>query len=148
MDSYAPLLEKTRLPQPSLQKFAVTSIFQKLRSAPNHLDPESDPGRRAISHCLASTSPNVVDQSVRELCRLVTDSVVAVNFGLLELQSALEGSDPRFVAVFVKGLGFLVRYGFQKNNASWRFASTETHPFVKVLVVFTKTIVNLVISNS
>lgn len=57
---------------------------------------------------------------------------MSISRGLLELQSALEGTDPKFVAVFVKGLGFLVRYGFQKNNASWRFNSTETHPFVKV----------------
>ena len=52
--------------------------------------------------------------------------------GLLELQSALEGTDSKFVTVFVKGLGFLVRHGFQKHNASWRFHSMETHPFVKV----------------
>ncbi|KAL1356400.1 hypothetical protein HN51_008419 [Arachis hypogaea] len=128
MDSYDPLLEKTRLPQPSLQKFAVASIFQNIRS-----DPHSDPGRRAISQCLNSSSPNVVDTSVRELCRLVTDSVVPLQFALLELHSALEGSHTRFVPVFVKGLGFLVRYGFQKNNATWQFSSTETHPFVKVL---------------
>ncbi|KAF7819538.1 protein RST1 isoform X1 [Senna tora] len=133
MESYAPLLEKTRVPQPSLQKFAVISIFSKLRSAPKYLDSESEPGRDAISQCLNSSSPAVVDQSIRELCRLVTDSLVGVSRGLLELQSALEGADPKFVAVFVKGLGFLVRHGFQKNNASWRFNSTETHPFVKVL---------------
>ncbi|KAK4282352.1 hypothetical protein QN277_013739 [Acacia crassicarpa] len=133
MESFAPLLEKTRVPQPSLQKFAVISIFSKLRSAPKYLDPQSDPGRDAIAQCLNSSSSSVVDQSVRELCRLVTDSVVDISRGLLELQSALEGTDPKFVVVFVKGLGFLVRLGFQKNNASWRFKSTEAHPFVKVL---------------
>lgn len=132
MESYGPLLEKTRVPQPGLQKLAVNSIFSKLRSAPKYLDPESEPGRRAITQCLTSASPNVVDQSVRQLCRLVTDSVISVNRGLMELQSALEGSDPKLVPVFVKGLGFLVRFGFRNNNASWRFPSTLTHPFVMV----------------
>lgn len=61
------------------------------------------------------------------------DSQIDVSRGLLELQSALEGCDPRFVDLFVKGLGFLVRIGFQKNGFKWRFgSSTENHPFVKV----------------
>ncbi|KAE8021495.1 hypothetical protein FH972_007379 [Carpinus fangiana] len=134
MDSYAHLLERIRVPQPSLQKFAVISIFSKLRSAPKYLDSESEPGREAISQCLHSPSPAVVDQSVRELCRLVTDSQMDISRGLLELQSALEGSDPKFSGLFVKALGFLVRFGFQKHNGSWRFASAETHPFVKILL--------------
>ena len=132
MDSYAPLLERTRVPQPSLQKFAVISIFSKLQSAPKHLDSESEPGRDAISQCLHSASPPVVDQSVRELCRLVTDSHFDISRALLELQSALEGSDLNFVRLFVKAIGFLVRTEFQKSNGEWRFTSTETHPFVKV----------------
>ena len=132
MDPYTPLLEKTRVPQPSLQKFAVTTIFSKLRAAPKYLDSDSEPGRDAIAQCLHSNSPAVVDQSVRELCRLVMDSQIDVPRGLLELQSALEGCDPRFVDLFVKGLGYLVRLGFEKNNFKWRFSSTENHPFVKV----------------
>ncbi|KAF2308483.1 hypothetical protein GH714_009909 [Hevea brasiliensis] len=133
MDSYIPLLEKTRVPQPSLQKFAVVSIFTKLRSAPAYLNPESDPGRDAISQCLHSSSPAVVDQTVRELCRLVSDSKLEVSRGLLELQSALEGADSKFVGLFVKGLGFLIRIGFQRNHGSWRLGSPVNHPFVKIL---------------
>ncbi|KAE9585989.1 hypothetical protein Lalb_Chr24g0397171 [Lupinus albus] len=133
MDSYTSLFDKTKLPQPSLQRHAVISIFSKLRSSPKHLNADSEPGRHVITQCLNSPSTHVVDQSVRELCRLVTDSVLSVNRGLLELQSALEGSDPKTVPVFVKGLGFLVRFGFQKNNASWHFTSPQAHPFVKVL---------------
>ncbi|KAA8530205.1 hypothetical protein F0562_004914 [Nyssa sinensis] len=133
MDSYSPLLERTRVPQPSLQRFAVISIFEKLRSAPSSLDPDSDPGRDAITQCLHSTSPAVVDQSVREICRLVKDSKIELSRGLLELQSALEGTDSRFVNVFVKGLGFLVRFGFQKNSSLFRVHSSESHPFVKIL---------------
>lgn len=132
MDSYAPLLEKIRVPQPSLQKLAVISIFTKLRSAPEYLDSESGPGREAIAQCLQSTSPAVVDQSVRELCRLVTDSHMEISRGLLELQSALDGSDAKFVDLFVKGVGFMVRFGFQKNTGSWKLSLTETHPLVKV----------------
>ncbi|KAB2610199.1 protein RST1-like [Pyrus ussuriensis x Pyrus communis] len=134
MDSYTPLLEKTRVPQPSLQKYAVISIFSKLRSAPKYLDSDSEPGREAISQCLHSTSPAVVDQSVRELCSLVADSKIDISRGFLELQSALEGSTPKFVDLFVKGLGFLVRFGFQRSNGKWSFSSAaETHPFVKIL---------------
>ncbi|KAM7509889.1 hypothetical protein LguiB_008764 [Lonicera macranthoides] len=133
MESYSPLLERTRVPQPSLQSFAVISIFDKLRSAPPHLGVNSDPGRDAITQCLNSTSPAVVDQSVRELCRLVKDSKLELSRGLLELQSALEGSDSRFVDVFVKGLGLLVRLGFQKDSSLFRFHSSENHPFIKIL---------------
>ncbi|XAR51899.1 hypothetical protein NMG60_11006692 [Bertholletia excelsa] len=133
MDSYSSLLERTRAPHPSLQRFAVISIFEKLRSAPAQLDSDSGPGSDAITQCLRSASPAVVDQSVRELCRLVKDSKFDLARGLLEFQSALEGCDSRFVDVFVKGIGFLTRYGFHKNNRSLRSCSFETHPFVKVL---------------
>ncbi|XP_057947860.1 protein RST1 isoform X1 [Malania oleifera] len=133
MDSYSSLLDRLRVPQPSLQRLAVISVFEKLRSSPSHLNADSNPGGEAISQCLLSSSPSVVDQSVRELCRLVTDSKMDISRGLLELQSALEGSDSRFVQLFVKALGFLVRFGFQNNNSAFRFNSTETHPFVKVL---------------
>lgn len=53
--------------------------------------------------------------------------------GLLELQSAIEGSNSRFVNVFVKAIGFLVHFGFQKNISLFRVESPESHPFVKVL---------------
>ncbi|KAK2988748.1 hypothetical protein RJ640_027987 [Escallonia rubra] len=131
MDSYAPLLERTRVPQPSLQKLAVISIFDKLRLSPPHLNAESDSGGDAVTQCLRSASAPVVDQSVREICRLVNDSKLDLHRGLLELQAGLEGSGPRFVDVFVKGLGFLVRLGFQKHSSTFRFYSTGSHPFVK-----------------
>lgn len=128
MDSYTPLLEKTRIPQPSLQKLAIVSIFEKFRSAP-----PSDAGRDAISRCLRSASAAVVDQSTRELCRLVKDAKFDVSGGLLELQSALEdSSNPQFTVVFVKAIGLLTRLGFERNPESFRFSSSENHPFVKV----------------
>ncbi|PPR81272.1 hypothetical protein GOBAR_AA39444 [Gossypium barbadense] len=133
MDSYTSLLEKTRLPQPSLQKFAVISIFSKLQTAPVHLGPDSDPGAQAISQCLQSSSPAVVDQSVREVCRLVLNSNMNLSRALLELQSALEGSDPKLVPLFVKSLGFLVCVGYERSNGSWKPESHEDHPFVKIL---------------
>lgn len=132
MDSYSPLLEKARVPQPSLQKFAVVSIFSKLRTSPAHLGPDSEPGRDVITQCLNFSSPAVVDQTVREFCRLVADSKFDLSLGLLELQSALEGSDPKFVTLFVKALGYLVRLGFERFNGSWKFGATENHPFIKV----------------
>ncbi|KAL1203391.1 Protein RST1 [Cardamine amara subsp. amara] len=125
--SYAALLEKTRVHQPSIQRFAVISVFSKLRSG------ESEAGREAISFCLTSQSITVVDQSVRELCRLVSDSVLDLSRGLLELQSALEGCDSKLVSIFVKGLGFLIRVGYEKKIGNWKFNSTENHPFVRIL---------------
>ncbi|EOA23150.1 hypothetical protein CARUB_v10016560mg [Capsella rubella] len=133
MASYAPLLEKTRVPQPSIQRFAVISVFSKLRSAPERLGSESEAGREAISFCLTSDSVTVVDQSVRELCRLVSDSVLDLSRGLLELQSALEGCDTKLVSLFVKGLGFLIRIGYEQRDGNWEFSSTENHPFVRIL---------------
>lgn len=133
MDTYTPLLEKTRVPQPSLQKYAVISIFEKLRLAPPHLGPDSDAGREAITYCLSSKSPSIVDQAVRELCRLVKDSKLDISRGLLEIQSSLEGCDQRFVSLFVKAIGFLLILGFQKNPISFQFLSSEVHPFLKVI---------------
>ncbi|KAG2261355.1 hypothetical protein Bca52824_068434 [Brassica carinata] len=130
MASYATLLEKTRVPQPSIQRLAVISVFSKFRSAP---ESESETGREAISFCLTSESITVVDQSVRELCRLVSDSVLDLSGGLLELQSALEGCDSRLVPLFVKGLGFLIRIGYEQRDGNWKFNSTENHPFVRIL---------------
>ncbi|XP_011098433.1 protein RST1 [Sesamum indicum] len=129
MDSYAPLLEKIRIPQPSLQKLAVISIFDKFRSIP-----PSNHGRDAVSLCLRSTSPAVVDQSTRELCRLVKDSKLDISTGLLELQSALEeSSSPQFAGVFIKAIGLLTRLGFEEKPYSFRFNSSDNHPFVKIL---------------
>ncbi|XP_019185386.1 PREDICTED: protein RST1 isoform X4 [Ipomoea nil] len=133
MDAYSSLLEKIRIPQPSFQKLAVISIFEKLRSAPPHLGPDSHPGTEAITQCLHSASPAVVDQSVRELCRLVRDSKLDLSRGLLELQSALEATASRFVNLFVRGLGYLVRLGFLNNPHSFQFQASETHPFVMIL---------------
>lgn len=132
MDSYTPLLEKTRIPQPSLQKLAVVSIFEKFRSAP-----PSDAGRDAISRCLRSASAAVVDQATRELCRLVKDSKLDISTGLLELQSALEeSSNLQFSSVFIKAIGLLTRLGFEEKPSSFRFYSSENHPFVKVTPLF------------
>ena len=129
MDSYTPLLERTRVPQPSIQSYAVISIFDKFRSSPPHL---IDAGREAIAQCLLSSSPAVVDQSVRQLCRLVIQEKFKLSDALMELQSALEASQSRFVDVFVKALGFLVRLGFRNHPHSFRFSSSNAHPFVKV----------------
>lgn len=136
MEAYAPLLVRTRVPQPSLQRYAVIQIFDKLRSTPSILNSISDFEREAITQCLQSSSLAVVDQSVRELCRLVKDSKLDPSFALLELQSSLEGCPPRFVNVFVKGIGFLVRFGFcTRRFGSQNFVDApENHPFIKVIL--------------
>ncbi|KAG8486526.1 hypothetical protein CXB51_020010 [Gossypium anomalum] len=46
---------------------------------------------------------------------------------------ALEGSDPKFVPLFVKSLGFLVCVGYERSNRSWKPESHEDHPFVKII---------------
>ncbi|KAK7381419.1 hypothetical protein VNO78_34092 [Psophocarpus tetragonolobus] len=132
MEWYGPLLEKTRVPQPSLQKLAVDAIFSQLRSAAAHLNPDSQPGSQAISQCLTSSSPHVVDRSVRHLCRLAADSLISVSRASLELLSALSASHPKLVPLFVKGFAFLVRHHFP-NYAS---SPTHSHPFVRVIPSF------------
>ncbi|KZV19363.1 focadhesin-like [Dorcoceras hygrometricum] len=129
MEAYAPLLEKTRIPQPSLQRLAVICIFVKIRS-----EPSSSAGIHALNLCINSGSPAVLDQSTRELCRLVKDSKFDLSTALLELHSALESSSsPQSRCVFIKAIGFLVRFGFQEKPSSFRFHSSEIHPFVKIL---------------
>ncbi|KAH0467444.1 hypothetical protein IEQ34_004682 [Dendrobium chrysotoxum] len=136
MDStYAALLEKTRLPQPSFQRFAVVSLFRHLESSLGALGPNSGVCHDAISQCLRSPFAAVVDQAVHELCRLVAvGDRLSISVALIELQSALEGCEKRFVPVFVKGIGFLCRFAFCIDS-SWgrRFERVDLHPFVKVL---------------
>ncbi|KAG9459403.1 hypothetical protein H6P81_003911 [Aristolochia fimbriata] len=132
MDFYSLLLERTRSAIPSIQRYAVISIFEKVRSALSPSHSEFQAGRSAISQCLSSQSFEVLDQSVREICRLVREGKLNVSEGLLELQAALEGVDPRAVDVFVKGIGFICCLAF-KRDPSWSFESQGSHPFVRVL---------------
>lgn len=131
--SYGPLLERTKLPQSSLQRHAVAFLFRKLKDDRPPLGLASDPGRKALSLCLCSTAPAVADQAVRELCHLIVEGRLEPSEGLVELQSALEGCDPLFVPVFVKGIGFLCRFAF-RSDPQWgrRFDPVSLHPFVKV----------------
>ncbi|MCL7043378.1 hypothetical protein MKW94_013584 [Papaver nudicaule] len=128
MEVYTSLLERTRVLQPSIQRFAVISIFEKLRSSNSNTD--SDSGKIIISQCLNSNSSHVVDQSVRELCRNVKLGFMNPSLGLLELQSVLEGCDSRFVDLFVKGIGFIINFQFQKLGFSLDY---QEHPFVKLV---------------
>ncbi|KAI3970453.1 hypothetical protein MKX01_024100 [Papaver californicum] len=128
MEIYTSLIERTRVPQPSIQRFAVISIFEKLRSSNSNID--SDSRKIIISQCLNSDSSHVVDQSVREICRNVKLGFIDPSLGLLELQSVLEGCDSRFVDIFVKGIGFLVSYQFQTLGFC---LDSQEHPFVKVV---------------
>ncbi|KAJ8476053.1 hypothetical protein OPV22_019780 [Ensete ventricosum] len=132
--SYAHLLDKTRLPQPSFQRLAVASLFKKLRSAPPPLGLASGPARDALSRCLSSPSAPVADQAVRELCSLVKDGLLPAPAALLELQSALDGCTPGFASLFIKGIGFLARFAFRADPSWGRgFDPVELHPFIKVL---------------
>ncbi|XP_042456938.1 protein RST1-like [Zingiber officinale] len=134
--SYGQLLEKTRLPAPSFQRLAVTTLFRKLRSPSPPLGLDSAPAARdALATCLASPAAPVADQAVRELCLLVKDGLLTASQGLIELHAALEGCPPVFVPLFVKGIGFLVRFA-SSSDLSWgrRFDPVELHPFVKVLL--------------
>ncbi|KAF3786721.1 RST1 protein [Nymphaea thermarum] len=132
MNAYAPFLDRLRSGEPSMQRHAVAALFEKLRSAPPHLGLSSDAGKEAIGRCLLSTSASVADQAVRELCLLVKNGRMDPHLAFQELLAALEGCPPRFVSVFVKGIGFLCRLAF-RSGPWWRDDSPETHPFIKVL---------------
>ncbi|KAG0491515.1 hypothetical protein HPP92_004913 [Vanilla planifolia] len=87
-----------------------------------------------LSRSACAHSSAVVDQVVRELCRLVSGSGrFPVSAALIELQSSLEGCERRFSPIFVKGIGFLCRFAF-RTDPSWgrHFDIVELHPFVKV----------------
>ncbi|KAK1298001.1 hypothetical protein QJS10_CPB14g00074 [Acorus calamus] len=131
MDPFSSLLERTRLPQPSLQRLAVASIFNNLRSS------SSPGGSDAVHRCLLSTSPSVVDQAVRELCRLVEEghATFDATCGLIALQSSLDGCDRRSVPVLVKAIDFICYHAFA-SDPSWMLRlseSPELHPYNKVL---------------
>ncbi|XP_072999773.1 protein RST1 isoform X2 [Typha latifolia] len=133
--SYAHLLSRTRIPEPSFQRHAVVFLFKNLRSDPSQLAVDSSPGRDALAQCLHSSSFSVADQSVRELLRLVLDSLLTSSSALLELHAALDGcADRRLASLFVKAIGFVSRFAF-RSDPSWglRFDPLELHPFVKVL---------------
>ncbi|XP_074292978.1 protein RST1-like isoform X1 [Silene latifolia] len=129
MDAYGSLLERTRLPQPSLQRYAVIQLFDKLAANPN-----SEPSSEAITQCLNSNSAAVVDQSVRHLCRLVNNSKLTHSAALLHLISSLHVTSSRFVPLFVKAIGFLLRLAFRNNTLpSVSLHSLDTHPFIQVV---------------
>ncbi|KAJ3700903.1 hypothetical protein LUZ61_004608 [Rhynchospora tenuis] len=129
-------LDPARLPDPSLQRQSISSLFNKLRLSPSSPLPDS------ISLSLNSASLAAADQATRELCRLVSASLVTPSDALLELQSALDGCSSSggarlgLALVFVKGIGFVVRFLF-RTDSSWGrlgFDPVELHPFVKVLL--------------
>nr|CAD1842905.1 unnamed protein product [Ananas comosus var. bracteatus] len=134
-DPYAHLLERTRVPtHPSLHRHAIASLFHKLRSAPPHLSLSSAPGAAALSAAAAASSAAAADQFVRELCRLVRDRLLPASAALVELHSALDGADPRFAPLFVRGVGFLARLAFRSDPSyGRRFDRAELHPFVRAL---------------
>lgn len=129
-------LDPARLPDPTLQRQAISSLFHKLRLSPSSPPPDS------ISLSLNSASLAAADQAARELCRLVSASLLPPSTALLELQSALDGCSGSAGArlalapVFVKAIGFVVRFLF-KSDSSWGrsgFDPVELHPFVKVCI--------------
>ncbi|KAJ3694479.1 hypothetical protein LUZ60_009959 [Juncus effusus] len=130
-------VDSSRLPDSSLQRHSVSSLFAKLR-----LSPSPSSVTDAISLSLNSSSLAVADQTTRELCRLVSTSVVSPATALLELQSALDGCSTggnarlSLAQVFVKAIGFVVRFLFRADPSWGRsgFEPVELHPFIKVLL--------------
>ncbi|KAH9602275.1 hypothetical protein KSS87_015436 [Heliosperma pusillum] len=125
MDALGSLLERTRLPQASFQRYAVIQLFDKLGSNPNS---------EAITQCLTSKSAAVVDQSVRQVCRLVRKSKLSHSNAVLHLISSLHVTSPRLVPLFVKGIGFLVRLAFRNNTLpTVSLHSLLNHPLIQVV---------------
>ncbi|KAL2943215.1 Protein RST1 [Bienertia sinuspersici] len=110
MDAYNSLLARTQVPQPSLQRFAVIQIFQKLSSSTYNLNSDLNAERAPLHN-------------------------VFILLPLLWLINQRASCDSRFVNVFVKGIGFLVRFGFHNGSSVSKnfFDAPENHPFVKVL---------------
>ncbi|XP_020518368.1 protein RST1 isoform X9 [Amborella trichopoda] len=131
MDTYGPLIQKIRVPQPSLQRLAVISIFRKLRSSASKLDFQSNTSRDALYNCLHCEELAVLDQTVRELCLLVKDGILEPHLAFQELLAGLEACNARSLSLFVKGIGLLCRIAVEK-EPSWLIGPPDLHPFVKV----------------
>ncbi|KAL3702297.1 hypothetical protein R1sor_020319 [Riccia sorocarpa] len=135
---YSGFYEKLQLPHALVQRYAVSSIFQKLKSGPAHSSLNSPIGEEAFTRCLTSTQPAVVDQTVKEICNLCREGKLPVERGLQELQSALDSVGPESVGAVVNGIGYLCRLFIQNVQVGAAFTGKSGdilgvgyHPLVK-----------------
>ncbi|KAL2649838.1 hypothetical protein R1flu_017966 [Riccia fluitans] len=135
---YSAFYEKLQLPHALVQRYAVSSIFQRLKSGPAHSDLTSPIGQEAFTRCLTSVQPAVVDQTVKEICNLCREGKLPVERGLQELQSALDSVGPESVGGVVNGIGYLCRLFIQNVQEGTAFTGKSGdilgvgyHPLVK-----------------
>ncbi|KAH9325675.1 hypothetical protein KI387_005853, partial [Taxus chinensis] len=132
--SYGSLLERLNCRQPSMQRFAVIGIFEKLKNGPPHLSLRSVAGREALFQCLHSSHAPVIDQAVRELSLLVEEEKGHMDApeAFHELQAALDASPSHSVETITKAIGYLSRLLYKRRSPHISsLFSPENHPFIK-----------------
>lgn len=131
--SFGVLLDKLRVPHPTVQRYAVRSIFDTLKVGPPHLGLQSQAGQQALSECLllASRCLPALDEAVSQLCDLLQQGEEAP-LVLAHLQAALECAPAEAVPMIVRSIGFVCRHLLSNHSSILQgFQAYELHPFVK-----------------
>ncbi|XP_024518081.1 protein RST1 [Selaginella moellendorffii] len=130
-DPFAILWDKLQAPHPLLQRVAVSSIFQRFAAAPDAalMMSQAGSGKEALVRCLASQNPCIVDQSVRELCKIAKSGGISLGQAVMILQASLDSVTSSIsLHVLVCGIGFLCRL-----HVAGHDNSITVHPLLKAL---------------
>ncbi|KAJ7536683.1 hypothetical protein O6H91_12G077500 [Diphasiastrum complanatum] len=136
-DGFGILYEKLQIDHPVVQRHAVIAIFERFKaSCTGRL--QSGLAQGAIAHCFSSLHPAVIDQTVKEVCKLVKEQILSMERGLQELQAALDSVAGDRVGVIITGIGFLCRIAVDeavagKDMQKWAMI-LQANPLVKALV--------------
>ena len=154
MASFAVLLDKLKSPHRSVQRHAVRTIFESLRSPTPQVSSAPHPpivlhspaGKQALSDCLllAARSPPALDEAISQLYELAVgrksdplsldcDGDGEPLLALAHLQALLECSPSEFVPAIVRCIASVCRFLLSKQwSVLQGLLSYELHPLVKV----------------
>ncbi|MCO5566912.1 hypothetical protein L7F22_020596 [Adiantum nelumboides] len=129
------LLSKLKDPHPTVQRYAVRSIFEALKvQISKKVEHEYS---QVLLECMlqASRSLPALDEALSQLCVLVVDDRDGTLSGLIltYLQATLEGASAQAVPSVVRIIGLICRRLLSTHSHFLRSLQTfELHPFVKV----------------
>uniref|UniRef100_A0A0E0BXQ1 DUF3730 domain-containing protein n=1 Tax=Oryza meridionalis TaxID=40149 RepID=A0A0E0BXQ1_9ORYZ len=127
------LVDRTRVPDPTLQRHAVAALFRHLlTSVP---PPLPSAAHDALSSLLASPHPAVAAHAAASVARLAASraDLLSPELALPLLIAPLSASpSPRLASCFVKAVAALVSCALRSGAAASRFPPHD-HPFVQAL---------------
>uniref|UniRef100_A0A0E0FGU3 DUF3730 domain-containing protein n=1 Tax=Oryza nivara TaxID=4536 RepID=A0A0E0FGU3_ORYNI len=127
------LVDRTRVPDPTLQRHAVAALFRHLlTSVP---PPLPSAAHDALSSLLASPHPAVAAHAAASVARLAASraDLLSPELALPLLIAPLSASpSPRLASCFVKAVAALVSCALRSGSAASRFPPHD-HPFVQAL---------------